>query len=239
MPIFKIADHYIKATPRFAYMQQQFAPYKVSQTPQNAKIANIDVSDNVFEQMCNSSRMKHLPPHTVEELVFTKNFAQYAMQTGGIVLHASAVVISGKAVLLSANTGGGKSTLAQNFVKAFGADKIKILNDDAPLLTQNGDEFVAHGTPFAGGSGVNINANAPLAAVVFVEKSLQNAMHSLAAKDALPMLLKAIPLSGTPAKDMAKTLELLEQLLQKTPVCRFECINDVSAAEYCAKELKL
>ena len=72
-------------------------------------------------------------------------FYRELVNFGGFYLHCSAIVVDGKAYLLSGHPGAGKSTHARLYQELF-PDAV-IINDDKPALRCIDGVWYAYGTP--------------------------------------------------------------------------------------------
>lgn len=160
-------------------------------------------------------------------------FALGLLAHGGMMLHAAAVEYRGRAVCFSAPPGVGKSTLAERWVRLFGAE---VLNDDKPALRRVDGGWRAWGTPWSGKTDLSRNRSAPLAAVCFLFRGEANALEPLTAARALPLLLSQTPFRLERA-DMDRLLQTADRLLREVPLFRFTCRNDDSAAAFLKSHL--
>lgn len=135
----------------------------------------------------------------------------------GLMLHASAVVVDGRAYLFSGPCGIGKSTHAAMYKSTY--PEAMLINDDKPALRRIGDTWYAFGTPWCGKDGININTSAPLAGICFLHHG-DTFLRRLTVLEALPQLLKQTV--GRESAGQAKLLMAhLNHLLQNVPVFEF------------------
>ena len=109
---------------------------------------------------------------------------------GGFTVHSSSIIHDGYGVAFSATSGTGKSTHTSLWQKVY--PDTFILNDDAPAFRCIDGVWHIYGTPWAGTSGINVNASAPLKALVFLERSEVNKIRSLSALESIRRLFEAI-----------------------------------------------
>ncbi len=136
---------------------------------------------------------------------------------GGFYLHASAVVLDGRAYLFSGPCRAGKSTHARLWQQAFGA-QARVINDDKPALRYIDGCWYAYGTPWCGKDGINLNERAPLAGVCFLKKAEENEIRQLSRKEALQKILAQTIHKFTDVEKLDKMLGLLDQFLRDIPV---------------------
>ena len=105
------------------------------------------------------------------------------------MLHSSAVVVDGYAYLFSADSGVGKSTHTDLWLKLLG-EKAFIVNDDKPAIRNIDGEWFVYGTPWCGKNNTNKNAKIKLGAIVFLERSEDNWIEQEEIKEAIPKFFK-------------------------------------------------
>lgn len=153
-------------------------------------------------------------------------FARQLLQFEGFQLHSSAVILNGCAYLFSAPSGTGKSTHTEKWVRLFDA---RYLNDDKPALRYKDGRWMAYGTPWSGKHDLSKPEKAPLGAIAFLRRGVENSIERMTAQEAIPYYISQLPraISG---ELMEKQLSLLDQLLQDVPVYLLTCRNDDEAA---------
>ncbi len=90
------------------------------------------------------------------KLSLTENF---------FLLHAAAIIVSGRCLLFLAASGGGKTTVSENAISRG----YEILSDDHVFVVPDKDRYYAHGTPF-GKIGLN-RRGYPIAGVFVLEQA--------------------------------------------------------------------
>lgn len=109
---------------------------------------------------------------------------------GGFVVHASSIIHDGFGLAFSAESGTGKSTHTGLWLTTYPGTYI--LNDDAPALRLIDGTWKIYGTPWAGTTGINVNASAPLKAIVFLERSENNTIRTCSALEGIKRLFEAM-----------------------------------------------
>ena len=161
-----------------------------------------------------------------EYLVSGDMFNVGLLHFGGLMLHSSAVVYSGRTVCFSAPPGTGKSTHAEKWVRLFGA---AILNDDKPALRRTADGWTVYGTPWSGKEDLSRCDAAPLHAICFLQRGAENRVEPLTPAQALPRLLSQTT-RRIGREDMLRLLPLCDALLREVPAWLMTCRNDDDAA---------
>lgn len=164
------------------------------------------------------------------EYMFTgAEFYNQLLRFSGLLLHASAVVVDGKAYLFSANSGTGKSTHTGLWLKYFG-DRAVILNDDKPALRLEDGVWYAYGTPWSGKHDINTNMKAELAGIAFLERAEHNSIEPFRGPRAVRAFLEQTSRPRNPEKRI-QILELLDALLSQVPVWKLHCNMEPEAVE--------
>ena len=155
-------------------------------------------------------------------------FAYSLLKNKMAVLHSSSIIIGNNAIAFSAKSGTGKSTHTKMWKDNF--DNIIILNDDTPVIRFCDDIPYLFGSPFAGSSGINENASAPLKAIVFLQQANENKIEKLSGIKAISYFLDEIKKPIVPDY-LDLCLEFTEQLLKTVPVYLLSCTPEFEAVK--------
>lgn len=171
----------------------------------------------------------HLCDEDREYVATGSCFYGHLLNFNGLLLHASAVVMDGKAYLFSAPCGTGKSTHTQLWLKVFG-DRATILNDDKPALRCEDGVWYAYGTPWSGKYDLNCNLRVPLAGIAMLERADTNSVEPFTgAKAVFALLEQTVRPRGVAARD--KLLKILDSLFKQVPVWKLRCNMEDNAAQ--------
>ena len=135
----------------------------------------------------------------------------------GMMLHASAVALGGKAYLFSGPSGVGKSTHTNLWRSTFG-QTVKVFNDDKPALRRLDGRWFAYGTPWCGKNGININMKTPLAGICFLKQSDKNEIRRLSALEAMSKVISQTIYRFRDITKMEKMLQNVEKLISEIPI---------------------
>ena len=152
---------------------------------------------------------------------------------GRVILHASAVIYQGKALLFSAQSGGGKSTHAALWQEYFGA---QILNGDKVILYAGPKGPVACGSPVAGSSQIYVPKCIPLAAVFLLKKAPCNRLLPVSERSAVLALYSETEKSNSDTEFNSRLLDCILDLKKETDVYLLECLPHKSAVECILQE---
>lgn len=143
-------------------------------------------------------------------------------------LHAALVEHDGFAFAICAPSGTGKTTHARlwrDYKHAL------ILNGDRAVFNHTDSVWTAYGTPWSGTSGEQINRDAPLKAVVVLERSETNEVQRLVGLEAFGKLLPHL-LCPTWDKELVNVaMDEIDSLLQDIPVFLLKCRPDTEAVD--------
>ena len=178
---------------------------------------------NVSEKDCNQ---KILP--------LLRTALECAGATQGLVsLHSSCIRLGEKAICFTANSGTGKSTRAQSWMNAHGAE---MLSGDRPIIKLASDDVFACGAPWDGKEQVYVNDSAPLRAICDIRRGAFTRIRKLSSNQARHVLMQQcfIPMWDTAAA--TQIMVLIIKLSREIPVYRMICGPDEESA-HSAKEI--
>lgn len=164
----------------------------------------------------------YLSDEDIEYIYTGAAFYEALLHFNGFMLHSSGVVVDNYAYLFSADPGTGKSTHTDLWVKYFGNDRAKIINDDKPAIRMINDKIYVYGTPWSGKTDQNINMKVPLGAIVFLERSKDNWVKEIEPKEAIPLILQQTIRPREP-EVMIKLLDMLDIVLRRVKLYRLGC----------------
>lgn len=143
------------------------------------------------------------------------------LRFNGMMLHASAVELDGRAYLFSAPSGTGKSTHTQLWQTVFG-EKASVFNDDKPALRCLDGKWYAYGTPWCGKDGININRKVPVAGICFLKQAQENRIRRLSPLEASQKLIWQTMHRFRQPANMDLMLSCVDSLARQIPVFELE-----------------
>ena len=174
-------------------------------------------------------RYPHLSDEDCEYIVTGASFYRQLLSFNGFMLHSSAVVVDGKAYLFSANSGTGKSTHTELWLKLFG-ERAFILNDDKPALRLEDGVWYAYGTPWSGKYDMSTNVRVPVAGIAILDRNEDNFIEPFGGIEAIEHIIRQ---SNRPraAECRIQLLQLLDELMTRVPIWRLRCNMDLESAK--------
>ncbi len=153
---------------------------------------------------------------------------------GGLVLHGSAQVIEGGAVICTGPSGKGKSTISRLFDRCG----VAVLTDERPLVRACGEEgFRVYGSPWPSSGGFALNASAPLRKVYFLEHGPEASFEPLTRREAVLRLLDVAMVPWLDAAFFDPVIRTLESLLAAVPYAVLRFRPDPTAVEAVRRDL--
>ena len=168
-------------------------------------------------------------PNVIEYMESAYQFYKALVHFGGFFLHASTVVKDGKAYLFSADSGVGKSTHTQLWVKTFGGDT-RVINDDKPALRKIDGVWYAYGTPWCGKDHINLNEKAPIAGLCFLKQASHNKIRTLDSGEVVRRILNQTIYRFDSVQDLDCMLSSLTDFVSSVPVYELENLPQPEAA---------
>ena len=180
---------------------------------------------------CNAQRVLELNPdmQSLDTAYYVGSgihFAWGLLDHNGTYVHASAVMLDGKAYLFSADSGTGKSTHTEKWCRLFGA---RYLNDDKPAVRLENGVWMAYGTPWSGKHDLSAPERVPVGGIAFLKRGDENSIVPMEPKDAVTRLFPQTMWRLSREK-MLKQLELVDDLLKNVPLWELTCQNNDEAA---------
>ncbi len=148
MPIYDIAGLKVRIRNNKGRTLKQSVKYLAESQDENQ---HIDIDIDVTPERVEAARLEHpeLNSDDWEYMLTGSDFYTWLIKYNGILLHSSCVVVDGVAYAFSADSGTGKSTHTQLWLKRFGK-RAHMLNDDKPALRIIDGKPYACGTPWSG-----------------------------------------------------------------------------------------
>ena len=171
---------------------------------------------------------REFPPAYLETLALYRKIVEVLIDRGVLLFHGSAVEIDGKAYIFTAKSGTGKSTHAALLQKEFG-DRVRIINDDKPLIKLTDGGAVVYGTPWNGKHHRGANTSAPLKAICILERGEKNSIEKCEKMAFVGEIFSQI-YRPSEAFLMKRTLELAGELLSLASIYRLRCNMESEAA---------
>lgn len=163
----------------------------------------------------------HPSPYSLDSVLRILHTVLLAEQ-GGMLMHASSVVLDGRAYLFTGVSGAGKTTISR-----LAPDTAHLLTDEMSFIRLEDGEYFAYGTPFAGELAIpGANMRAPLAGIFLLAQGPENRIDPLDASARVRGVMANILYF---AKDDALTSKVFDNaiaLAARVPVQRLTFFPD-------------
>ncbi len=225
MAIYEIARLNIKIDPLYEETRARLEPFlsESGDCDFEASVTRGEVEEYMKETNAG------FPPHMCEgPLILTNICKRVLAEYDGFFFHSSCLELDGEGYMFTALSGTGKSTHTANWRRVFG-DRVKMINDDKPIIRKIDGRFYVCSTPWMGKSDIGCNAIAPIKAVYVLTRGGTNTAEHVSPGTVFKQLLEATLLPKS--KDsMAKLLELYNGLFSQVQLIRLSCNKDVESA---------
>lgn len=219
MSVYDIAGLRVEIKNEKGRTEKQATPY----LSQNQSGENVDIVIDVDEKRVLSAMEGH--PELVQDdweyMLTGSDFYTELIKYNGILLHSSCVVVDDKAYAFSADSGTGKSTHTELWLKHFG-DRAYILNDDKPAIRLIDGRVYACGTPWSGKYDYSVPKNVELAGICFLERSEENWIRKADTGRAVFNIFSQTVRKLNRDK-MDNLFDVLEELFAKVPLFEMGC----------------
>ena len=148
---------------------------------------------------------------------------------GGIMLHASSVMVDGQVMIFAGVSGTGKTTMARLWRQHGGT----ILNDERTLVIPRRGKVAAGASPWHGEENQVNAATGPLAAIFFLKQAPENKLRSMPLEESLPRLLTTAFIPVFLSDGPGRTLDACTSILQSVSVYEMAFTPDVRALDAC------
>lgn len=208
--------------------EKQSIPYLSDNQSENQ---NIDILIDVTEKRVKKAMSEH--PELIQDdweyMLTGSDFYTNLIKYNGILLHSSCVVVDGYAYAFSADSGIGKSTHTQLWLKHFGS-RAYILNDDKPAIRVIDGKVYACGTPWSGKYDYSVPEVVPLAGICFIERSENNWIKKADTKRAVYNIFSQTVRKLGPSA-MESLFDVLEEIFSKVSLWEMGCNISEDAVE--------
>ncbi len=192
---------------------------------------NIDIVINVDDARVKRAVKEHpeLSAPDWDYMISGNDFYVGLLHFDGILLHSSCVVVDGVAYAFSADSGVGKSTHTQLWLKHFG-DRAYILNDDKPAIRKIDGKIYACGTPWSGKNDCSVPEIVPLGGICFIERDTYNHIEKAPVEKAVFNIFSQT-LRKLGETNMDRLLDVIESIFSSVPLYQLGCNISDEAVE--------
>lgn len=154
------------------------------------------------------------------------------------VFHAASFLLNGKAYLLTAASGTGKSTQLRNLLSLH-PGAARVMNGDKPALGIGADgNVIVYPSPWKGKEGWGDDSvTAPLGGIVILKQGETDSVRKTSLREAVPFLMSRFLFSARTRESVLAAASMEERLLQSVPVLTFTNTGTEEGSEVLFKAL--
>ncbi len=208
---YKIADIVFDADIRYKYTYNIMKDYLVDDEPARFSVV-IDDKDIAAERAL--SPYHHESDGMYESTAVYRKFIYEIMDKyDAFFFHCSSIAVENKAIMFTAQSGTGKSTHRNLWIKNFG-DRVTVINDDKPVIRKIDGKFYVYGTPWRGKESMGNNIRVPAEALCFLSRSEKNYIGEISTSE---IIARTLNQTVRPKDEslMIKLLDLLDGFLKQ------------------------
>lgn len=202
-----------------------------NRTPCEAiKITPEEISDELKNDTAHSEAY-------CEFICIFRHLCASVMKHNGLFVHSAVISMDGCGYMFSGRSGAGKSTHISEWVKHFGADRVKIINGDKPVIRFFDDGIYAYGSPWHGIEGWSINSKVKLKSVCFIKQASENRIRRMKAPEILYRLINQTVIPKA-SGDKLTYFGLLDKFISGLDFYELECDISAEAVETAYNAMK-
>ena len=158
-------------------------------------------------------------------------YAFSAARHDTLLIHASVIRHKGTAYAFTAKSGTGKSTQVANWMRYI--PDCDIMNDDNPVIRIVDGEPVLYGSPWSGKTPCYRNIQAPLGAILLIERDDHNHVEGQRPLLAFSTLLSACSSMKWDVDIYGDMCNTINKFIERITVASLHCLPDRESAEVC------
>ena len=113
--------------------------------------------------------------------------------------------------------------------KKYLGNQAIIVNGDKPELSIDGDQILAHGTPWCGKEGWQVNKSVPLKGVCLLRRGTENKIKKISPGEYIEFFIQQFYFD-IQSGDTPKVLDFLNKMVERVPFYLLECDISEDAA---------
>lgn len=168
-----------------------------------------------------------------DAVMFIYAFAGCYEQT--LLIHASTVMNSGFGYPFIAESGTGKSTHSQLWIKHIPGTEL--MNDDNPIVRFIDGNAIIYGSPWSGKAPCYRKIKAPLGAITRIDRAKQNSIEKMEPVAAFASFLPSCSSMKWDHDIYNNICNTITNIVEHIPVYTLHCLPDKEAALICYKEI--
>ena len=228
----RLAGHQVRYAFRYPKTGQYFFP----------RLERCDGTADILAREEDIARAhKLIPEENAEDYAEFKALisctARFLLRWKCTLFHAVALLFRGKAWLLTAPSGTGKTTQFMNWRKLLPAE-ITMISGDMPVIEDCADGSIrVYPSYWNGKEGLGSILSAPMGGIVLLEQGGENSMAPLSPREAIEGLFSQFAYVPETENEIRALCRLLDAMLRRVPVWRLTNKGDLASTELLRKTL--
>lgn len=188
----------------------------------------------VFAYLCPDGTLNP----AAEAYILMARVSSVLLPRGIVMFHGVSFVWRGKAWLITAPSGTGKTTQLRHW-QSLWPDQIALINGDKSLLVMKEDgSFWVYPSPWTGKEGDIGTAYAPLAGIVVLRQSGQNEIRRLSPHESVLRVFEQFLIMDEEASEARAAAAMEDKLLRTIPIWLLDNLGDEESARLTHDTLK-
>ncbi len=154
----------------------------------------------------------------------------YLLKHDRVLLHGVSFLWEGKAWILTAPSGTGKTTQLRHWQRLY-SDEIELINGDKSVLClrENGSLWVCP-SPWTGKEQDAGYSSGELGGIILLRQAASNTLRPLVPRESVRPLFSQFLMLGDTEEEVRAAGKLLDALVSKTPIWRLDNLGDEDSA---------
>ena len=177
--------------------------------------AEAAVSDQQFEDWIHSGNQRDAYG---EFCLLCMPVSEALLKYKRCLFHAAAISYKGKAWLIAAGSGTGKSTQCRNLLEMCPGE-ISVINGDKPVIEVREDgKVIVHPSPWNGKEGWHGAQAAPLAGIVLLRRGVENSLVPITKEEAAIRVFLSVFQDYTDEEAIQMAASMAEKIVNSSPI---------------------
>ena len=147
-----------------------------------------------------------------------------------VLIHGAAFLWQGRAWLLTAPSGTGKTTQLRHWQRLLG-EELSLIGGDKVVLRRCPDGgFWLHPAPWTGKEGDVGSASGPLAGIILLQQAAENRITAMKPEEAVLPIFEQLLIRPESEAELRSVESLLNDLLRRVPLWRLDNLGDEASA---------
>lgn len=223
----RMADLIIEVHHRYAYIRKQCDGWICDGDTEQPDMV-IEVSE---EDILKEKEEAEVPVTEgyCESICIYRAIARKLTAFSAFVMHGAVVELDGEAYVFAARSGVGKTTHTKLWIEYFDG-KASYINGDKPIMRWRNGRLYAYGTPWMGKENFGCQRCAPVKAVCFLERGLENEIRRAEAGEIVNRLFHQI-LLPVEREEIIVFMEMMDRMAGQIPFYLLKCNISLDAVE--------